>query len=65
MRLDFCPICGHPLVRITTKTATYKAVCLDCEVTYKLSKESGSLETIKIEPSSPSQMTEAAMYKVI
>ena len=65
MRLDFCTTCGKKLVRITTKTATYKAVCLDCEVTYKLSREFGSLETIKIEPSSPSQMTEAAMNKAI
>ncbi len=65
MRLDFCPTCGAPLVRITTKTATYKAVCLDCEVTYKLSREFGNLETIKIAPSSPSQMTEAAMNKAM
>ena len=47
MRLDFCPTCGKPLVRITTKTAFYKAVCLDCEMTYKLSGELQGLETIK------------------
>ena len=63
MRLDFCPTCGKPLVRITTKTAFYKAVCLDCEMTYKLSGELQGLETIKFKPSSPSQMTEAAMNK--
>ena len=65
MRLDFCPSCGGKTVRITTKTAAYKAVCLDCEVTYKLSREIGNLETIKFSPSSPSQITEAVMNKVI
>lgn len=63
MTLNFCPTCGGSLVRITTKTAAYKAVCLDCEMTYKLSGELQGLETIKFKPSTPSQMTEAVMSK--
>lgn len=63
MRLKFCPTCGKPLIRITTKTAVYKAVCLDCEMTYKLSDDMQGLETIKFKASTPSQMTEAVMNK--
>ncbi len=63
MRLGYCPSCGKKLVRITTKTAQFKAVCLDCEVTYKLVGEIQGNETIHINPSSPSQMSEAAINK--
>ncbi len=63
MRLKYCSCCGKPLVRITTKTALYKAVCTDCEMTYKLVAEAPGKEIIKITTSSPSQMTEAAMNR--
>lgn len=63
MILKYCACCGEPLVKITTKTARYKAVCLDCEMTYKLIEEEPGREVIKLATSSPSQMTEAAMNK--
>lgn len=63
MTLKYCACCGRQLVKITTKTALYKAVCLDCEITYKLVAEVTGKEIIKIATSSPSQMTEAAMNK--
>lgn len=63
MTLKYCACCGGPLVKITTKTALYKAVCLDCEMTYKLIEEAPGREAIKVATSSPSQMTEAAMNK--
>lgn len=63
MTLKYCSCCGKPIVKITTKTAIYKAVCLDCEITYKLIEEATGKEVIKLATSSPSQMTEAAMNK--
>lgn len=63
MILKYCSCCGKPLVKITTKTALYKAVCLDCEMTYKVIEEAKGKEMIKVATSSPSQMTEAAMNK--
>lgn len=63
MQLKYCSCCGKPLVKITTKTAVYKAVCLDCEMTYKFIVEASGKEVIKVATSSPSQMTEAAMNK--
>lgn len=63
MTLKYCSCCGKPIVKITTKTATYKAVCLDCEITYKLMEEVSGRDFIRIATSSPSQMTEAAMNK--
>lgn len=63
MTFKYCSCCGKPLVKITTKTAIYKAVCLDCEITYKLIEEAPGKEVITVATSSPSQMTEAAMNK--
>lgn len=63
MTLKYCSCCGKPIVKITTKTALYKAVCLDCEITYKLIQESSGRESIRVATTSPSQMTEAAMNK--
>lgn len=63
MTLKYCACCGKPVVKITTKTALYKAVCLDCEITYKLIEEAQGKEIVKVSTSSPSQMTEAAMNK--
>ena len=63
MTLKYCSCCGRPIVKITTKTAIYKAVCLDCEITYKLINGVSGSEMIKFATSSPSQMTEAAMNK--
>lgn len=63
MKLAFCPSCGEKLVRISTKTANYKAVCLNCEITYKLSGDGNEGEGILFKGSSPSQMTEAMMQK--
>lgn len=63
MILKYCSCCGKPLVKITTKSALYKAVCSDCEMTYKLVTEAPGKEIIKLATSSPSQMTEAAMNK--
>lgn len=63
MILKYCSCCGKPLVKITTKSALYKAVCSDCEMTYKLVEEAPGKEIIKLATSSPSQMTEAAMNK--
>ena len=63
MKLGYCPGCGKRLVRITTKTSSYKAVCLDCEMTYKTASDGPGPEIIRFNPSSPSQMTEAAMNK--
>lgn len=63
MELNYCPGCGNKLNRITTKTVKYKAVCLDCELTYKLMQETERGEVIKLKASSPSQMTEAVMNK--
>ncbi len=63
MTLKYCACCGKPIVKITTKTAVYKAVCLDCEITYKLMKEPSGNEVITLATASPSQMTEAAMNK--
>ena len=63
MTLNYCSCCGKPIVRITTKTAHYKAVCLDCEITYKLINGASGDEVIRMTTSSPSQMTEAAMNK--
>ncbi len=63
MMLKYCVCCGKPLVRISTKTATYKAVCLDCEVTLKLAEDGNGNELIRVAASSPSQMTEAALNK--
>lgn len=63
MTLKYCTCCGKQLIKITTKSALYKAVCTDCEMTYKLIEEALGKEGIKISTSSPSQMTEAAMNK--
>ena len=63
MTLKYCACCGKPLIKITTKSALYKAVCTDCEMTYKLIEEVSGKEVIKVSTSSPSQMTEAAMNK--
>lgn len=63
MILKYCSCCGKPLVKITTKSALYKAVCSNCEMTYKLVEEAPGKEIIKLATSSPSQMTEAAMNK--
>lgn len=63
MKLKYCPLCGHKLVQITTKTALYKAVCLDCEMTFKLVEKEPGKEIIKLASSSPSQMTEAALSR--
>lgn len=63
MTLKYCPCCGNEIVKITTKTAVFKAVCLDCEMTYKLVEEDAGVEVIRLATSSPSQMTEAAMNK--
>lgn len=63
MILKYCSCCGKPLVKITTKSALYKAVCSDCEMTYKLVEAAPGKEIIKLATSSPSQMTEAAMNK--
>lgn len=63
MTLKYCVCCGNPLKKITSKTARYKAVCLDCEITYKLIEEETGREVIKVSTSSPSQMTEAVMNK--
>lgn len=63
MTLKYCACCGKPVVKITTKTALYKAVCLDCEITYKLIEEAQGKEIVKVSTSSPSQMTEAAMNR--
>ena len=63
MTLNYCPCCGQEIVRITTKRALFKAVCLDCEMTFKLIEEEPGKEVIKLATSSPSQMTEAAMNK--
>ena len=63
MKLAFCPSCGEELVRISTKTANYKAVCLNCEVTYKLAGDDSEEAGILFKGSSPSQMTEAMMSK--
>lgn len=63
MTLKYCACCGKPLIKITTKSALYKAVCTDCEMTYKLIEEVPGKEVIKVSTSSPSQMTEAAMNK--
>ncbi|MBU3804763.1 MAG: hypothetical protein H9872_08395 [Candidatus Cellulosilyticum pullistercoris] len=62
MALKYCACCGKALIKITTKSALYKAVCSDCEMTYKLVEVSGK-EVIRLSTSSPSQMTEAAMNK--
>lgn len=62
MVLKYCACCGKALIKITTKSALYKAVCSDCEMTYKLVEVSGK-EVIRLSTSSPSQMTEAAMNK--
>ena len=63
MTLKYCSCCGRPVVKITTKSALFKAVCLDCEMTFKLIQEASGQEVIKVATSSPSQMTEAAMNK--
>jgi len=63
MTLKYCACCGKSLVKITTKSALYKAVCSNCEMTYKLVKEVSGKEIIKLSTSSPSQITEAAMNK--
>lgn len=63
MTLNYCPCCGSKVVRITTKNALFKAVCLDCEMTFKLIDEDPGREVIRVTTSSPSQMTEAAMNK--
>lgn len=63
MTLNYCPCCGHKLAEITTKTALSKAVCLDCEMTFKLVGEESGKEVIRLTTSSPSQITEAAMSK--
>lgn len=64
MTLKYCSCCGRPVVKITTKSALFKAVCLDCEITFKLVQEAQGNEVIKVATSSPSQMTEAAMNKM-
>ena len=64
MVLKYCTLCGQRLAKITTKSALYKAVCTDCEMTYKLMQETSGKETIKASTSSPSQMTEAVMNKM-
>lgn len=63
MNLQYCPCCGNKVVKISTKTAIFKGVCLDCEMTLKLVEEEPGKEVIKLTTSSPSQMTEAAMNK--
>lgn len=63
MTLKYCACCGKTLIKITTKSALYKAVCSDCEMTYKLVEVTPGKEVIKLSTSSPSQMTEAAMNR--
>lgn len=60
MTLKFCPSCGSKVVRITSKSSKYKAVCLECELTYKVIKSENE-EVITLRASSPSQMAEAAI----
>ncbi|PHV72245.1 hypothetical protein CS063_01860 [Sporanaerobium hydrogeniformans] len=62
MTLNYCSSCGERLVRISSKISSYKAVCLDCELTFKVLKLEGN-EVITVKDSSASQMTEAAMKK--
>ncbi len=62
MTLGYCTSCGEKLVRISSKVSSYKAVCLSCELTYKVVEIEGN-EMISVKDSSPSQMTEAAMKK--
>ena len=61
MILKYCTLCGGKLAKITTKSALYKAVCTDCEMTYKVMQEFPGKEVITASTSSPSQMTEAVM----
>lgn len=63
MTLKFCPSCGDKLIRITSKTSAYKAVCLDCELTYKVINTDKAEEVIVSKPSSPSQTSEAVISK--
>ncbi|MEG1134913.1 MAG: hypothetical protein RR324_05045 [Cellulosilyticaceae bacterium] len=60
MTLKFCPYCGEKLVRITSKTSKYKAVCSACEITYKV-VQSENQEVITLKASSGTQMSEAAI----
>lgn len=51
-----CNHCGKEVVEISTKSADYKAVCLHCEITYKLK------DGVLIEKNSNAhQLTEAMM----
>lgn len=61
--MKFCSSCGRPLVEITTKTAIYKGVCLNCEMTYKIIEEGLGEESIQAKTSTPSQITEAAISR--
>lgn len=61
MELKFCPSCGKKLIRIKSKTSKYKAVCLDCELTYKLIDTDKAADVIVTNTSSSSQMSEAAI----
>ncbi|MHC1750876.1 MAG: hypothetical protein AB9856_21590 [Cellulosilyticaceae bacterium] len=64
MTLKYCCSCGEKLTRITTKTSVYKAVCLNCEITYKVVKNEQNQEVITHKGSTPPQITEASMnYK--
>lgn len=59
--MKHCLCCGRPLVKISTKTAIYKGVCLDCEITYKIMTEASGREYVKSRTSTASQITEAAI----
>lgn len=64
MTLKHCCSCGEKLIRITSKTSSYKAVCLDCELTYKVVRSEKNQDVIAYSGSTPSQITEARMnYK--
>lgn len=64
MTLKFCPSCGRNLVTITSRTSESKAVCLDCELTYKVIELTEVGQVIRVSGSSPSQISEAAISRV-
>lgn len=61
--MKYCLSCGRPLVEITTKTAAYKGVCLNCEMTYKVMEEGVDKDQMILKTSTPSQITEAAINR--
>jgi transcription elongation factor Elf1 len=61
MTLKHCSGCGKQLIKISSKSSEYKAVCTSCELTYKLFDTEGSDSLVRIRTASPSQLTEAAI----